>query len=76
MKIENLLNKPLWQMTGEEFMFLSKSATSDSAPRQPEVTVDASLLNMYMVYLVSLSCSVAASRQPTVSRKAVESTRR
>ena len=42
MKIENLLNKPLWQMTGEEFMFLSKSATSDSIPRQPEVTGDAS----------------------------------
>ena len=43
MKIENLLNKPLWQMTGEEFMFLSKSVASDSAPRQPEVTVDAEL---------------------------------
>ena len=42
MKIENLLNKPLWQMTDEEFMFLSKSATSDTAPRQSEVTVDAS----------------------------------
>lgn len=51
MKIENLLNKPLWQMTGEEFMFLSKSATSDSAPRQPEVTVDAS----YPKYVYGLS---------------------
>lgn len=63
-------------MTGEEFIFLSKSATSDSAPRQPEVTVDASLKNMYMAYPVSLSCSDAAYRQPTASRKAEKSTRR
>ena len=36
------MDKPLWQRTGEEFRFLSKSATSDSAPRQPKVTSDAS----------------------------------
>ncbi|MBD5262890.1 MAG: DUF3853 family protein [Bacteroides sp.] len=41
MKIENLLNKPLWQMTGEEFMLLSKSAKCDNAPRQLKEAVRA-----------------------------------
>ena len=29
MEIKNLLTKPLWQMTGEEFLFLSKSGTAN-----------------------------------------------
>ncbi len=40
MKLENLLNKPLWQMTGKEFMFLSKSASDESKPKQANVVVD------------------------------------
>jgi len=66
MKIENLLNKPLWQMTGEEFMFLSKSATSDSAPRQPEVTVDAS--SPKYVYGLSGIAQLFGCSIPTANR--------
>lgn len=29
MNISDLLQKPLWQMTGEEFMFLSKTASQN-----------------------------------------------
>ena len=66
MKIENLLNKPLWQMTGEEFMFLSKSATSDSAPRQPEDTVDAS--SPKYVYGLSGIAQLFGCSIPTANR--------
>ena len=66
MKIENLLNKPLWQMTGEEFMFLSKSATSDSAPRQPEVTVDTS--SPKYVYGLSGIAQLFGCSIPTANR--------
>ena len=66
MKIENLLNKPLWQMTGEEFMFLSKSATSDSAPRQPEVKVDAS--SPKYVYGLSGIAQLFGCSIPTANR--------
>ena len=66
MKIENLLNKPLWQMTGEEFMFLSKSATSDSAPRQPKVTVDAS--SHKYVYSLSGIAQLFGCSIPTANR--------
>ena len=66
MKIENLLNKPLWQMTGEEFMFLSKSATSDSAPRQSEVVVDAS--SPKYVYGLSGIAQLFGCSIPTANR--------
>lgn len=66
MKIENLLNKPLWQMTGEEFMFLSKSATSDSAPRQPKVTVDVS--SPKYVYDLSGIAQLFGCSIPTANR--------
>ena len=66
MKIENLLNKPLWQMTGEEFMFLSKSATSDSAHRQSEVVVDAS--SPKYVYGLSGIAQLFGCSIPTANR--------
>ncbi len=47
MNLENLLNKPLWQMTGEEFLFLSKNAQniedSTSHPKNEEVATDAKI---------------------------------
>ena len=35
MEIDTLLNKPLWQMTGEEFMFLAKNIAPDGAKQSP-----------------------------------------
>lgn len=35
MNIANLLQKPLWQMTGEEFMYLSRNAGKDTETREP-----------------------------------------
>lgn len=53
-------------MTGEEFMFLSKSATSDNAPRQPEIVVDAS--SPKYVYGLSGIAQLFGCSIPTANR--------
>ena len=53
-------------MTGEEFMFLSKSATTNSNLQPTAVVVDATSPK----YVYGLSG--IAYRQPTASRKAVK----
>ena len=35
MNIANLLQKPLWQMTGEEFMYLSQNVGKDTEAKEP-----------------------------------------
>ncbi len=40
MKIDELMSKPVWQMTGEELMFLQNhNARPDEAPPQPIVDI-------------------------------------
>ena len=53
-------------MTGEEFMFLSKSTTSDGTPRQPEVVVDAS--SPKYVYGLSGIAQLFGCSIPTANR--------
>ena len=40
MTLQDLLNKPLWQMTGEEFLFLTQSGSShqETNPKVMEVS--------------------------------------
>lgn len=53
-------------MTGEEFMFLSKSVASASNPRQPEVVVDAS--SPKYVYGLSGIAKLFGCSIPTANR--------
>ena len=66
MNIENLLNKPLWLMTGEEIMFLSKSATNNSNPQQTAVVVDAT--SPKYVYGLSGIAQLFGCSIPTANR--------
>jgi len=36
MNLTDLLHKPIWQMTGEEFLFLQKASDSEEPPRCPK----------------------------------------
>nr|DAW88370.1 MAG TPA: Protein of unknown function (DUF3853) [Bacteriophage sp.] len=36
MNISDLLQKPLWQMTGEEFLFLSKTASQNEEAKNQD----------------------------------------
>ncbi len=66
MNLENLLNKPLWQMTGEEFMFLSKSATTNSNLQPTAVVVDAT--SPKYVYGLSGIAQLFGCSIPTANR--------
>lgn len=72
MNITDLKEKPLWQMTGEEFLFLQQNAGQPTV--QPPLKPDTSK-NMFMVFVELLNYSVAVCRPPTVSNKAEKSTR-
>ena len=40
MDYQNLKNKPLWQMTGEEFLQLTTQSGAHNATTQPSVVID------------------------------------
>lgn len=81
MNLDYLLNKPLWQMTGEEFIFLSKTVNFDNPgpPTQvnasPIMTTEKVSARRYVYGLRGIAEILgAAFLLPTVSRKAVRST--
>lgn len=48
MRIDELMSKPVWQMTGEELMFLQNhNKRSDDAQPQPQPIVDTSKKYVY-----------------------------
>lgn len=63
MNITDLKEKPLWQMTGEEFLFLQQSAGQKT--EQPPVTTDTSKKYVYGILGISklFNCSM-----PTANR--------
>ena len=68
MNIANLLQKPLWQMTGEEFIYLSKSAGHDNETESKVITtIDAS--SSKYVYGLSGIASLFGCSIPTANRK-------
>ena len=44
MEIRDLLSKPVWQMTGEEFIFLNRHALQGSETKPAQPAADKSLL--------------------------------
>lgn len=71
MNISDLLQKPLWQMTGEEFMFLSKTASqNDVAKNQdspPQSNSEKKSEKKY-VYGIDGIAEIFGCSRPTASR--------
>ena len=65
MTLQDLLNKPLWQMTGEEFLFLSNSTTPKTETCQVKVTDATSAKYVYGLKGIAdlFGCSI-----PTANR--------
>ena len=71
MNIKDLLNKPLWQMTGEEFMFLSQSS---SGPKKTEKENESSQKSQEKKYVYGMAgiarlfgCSIPTANRITKS---------
>lgn len=67
MKIENLLEKPLWQMTGQEFLALNDQS-KNAAQNQQTIPIAENTLNKKYVYGIRgianlLNCSIAKANR-------------
>ncbi len=67
MKIENLLEKPIWQMTGQEFLALNEQCRS-TVQDQQIVSISENSLNKKYVYGIRgianlLNCSIAKANR-------------
>ena len=67
MKIENLLEKPLWQMTGQEFLALNDQS-KNAGQNQQTIPVAENTLNKKYVYGIRgianlLNCSIAKANR-------------
>lgn len=67
MKIENLLEKPIWQMTGQEFLALNEQCRS-MVQDQQIVSISENSLNKKYVYGIRgianlLNCSIAKANR-------------
>ena len=64
MKLQTLLSKPVWQMTGEELLFLSQTAdtnTNQSLANEPTAT-------KHYVYGIAGICEIFSCSKPTAIR--------
>lgn len=67
MKIENLLEKPIWQMTGQQFLALNEQCRS-TVQDQQIVSISENSLNKKYVYGIRgianlLNCSIAKANR-------------
>ena len=67
MKIENLLEKPIWQMTGQEFLALNEQSRS-TVQDQQIVSISENYLSKKYVYGIRgianlLNCSIAKANR-------------
>lgn len=67
MEIENLLEKPIWQMTGQEFLALNEQSRS-TVQDQQIVSISENSLNKKYVYGIRgianlLNCSIAKANR-------------
>ena len=67
MKIENLLEKPIWQMTGQEFLVLNEQSRN-TVQDQQIVSISENSLNKKYVYGIRgianlLNCSIAKANR-------------
>lgn len=65
MEIQELLSKPLWQMTGEEFIFLHRYASTESEVKIPQSVIDTDKKYVYGIVGIAqlFGCSM-----PTANR--------
>jgi len=70
MNIEELKQKPLWQMNGEEFLFLQQCSPVTQL-QQPRTTVDTTTKYTYGISGLAelFSCSVATANRIKRSKK-------
>ena len=64
--LQELLSKPVWQMTGEEFIFLSKHA-SRQTETQPQPVTDTERKYVYGILGIAklFGCSLPTDRKST-----------
>lgn len=67
MNISDLLQKPLWQMTGEEFVFLSKTASQNDEAKNQDTPSQATPEKKY-VYGIDGIAEIFGCSRPTASR--------
>lgn len=67
MNISDLLQKPLWQMTGEEFMFLSKTASQNDVAKNRDSPPQSNSEKKY-VYCIDGIAEIFGCSRPTASR--------
>jgi len=69
MEITDLKQKPLWQMTGEEFLFLQNNSLQNN--KQPSETIDESKKYVYgMLGIAKLfDCSIPTANRIKKSKK-------
>lgn len=67
MNISDLLQKPLWQMTGEEFMFLSKTASQNDEATIKDNPSQTPFEKKY-VYGIDGIAEIFGCSRPTASR--------
>jgi len=67
MNISDLLHKPLWQMTGEEFMFLSKTASQNDEATIKDNPSQTPFEKKY-VYGIDGIAEIFGCSRPTASR--------
>lgn len=65
MKIENLLSKPVWQMTGEELLFLSRQTADTSSHTQ---TTKETPSEKHYVYGIAGICEIFSCGKATAIR--------
>ena len=65
MELKELLSKPVWQMTGEEFIFLNRHASTDSEARTPQPVTDT---DKKYVYGISGIARLFGCSMPTANR--------
>ena len=69
MEIRDLLSKPVWQMTGEEFIFLNRHALQGSETKPTQPAADKEKKYVYGIGGIArlFGCSIP---QQTASKKA------
>ena len=65
MELKELLSKPVWQMTGEEFIFLNRHASTDSEAKTSQPVTDTDKKYVYGIIGIArlFGCSI-----PTANR--------
>lgn len=65
MELQSLLSKPVWQMTGEELLFLSRQSTDTNTNQSP---ANEPAATKHYVYGIAGICEIFSCSKPTAIR--------